>query len=164
MLPFAETFFAGVAAGARFVDDGDVARRGTFLPGSGQALVRQLTELRVLIVEDEVLIAFELEEMFRRLGVEVVGTARSCSEALHMVQRTSPDFLTMDVNLMGERDGVSAALEIYERHGVRSIFITAFADKPTIERARSARPLGWLSKPVTRREFARVLPVLVAEL
>ncbi len=120
--------------------------------------------LRVLIVEDEALIALELEDMLAMLGLEVVGTAQSADEAVRTAAATKPDFVTMDVSLLGARDGVSAAAEIYDRFGLRSVFITAYGDPQTAERAEPARPLGMIAKPVTTGSLAEALPRLLADL
>ena len=144
-------------------DDGEAPARQP-APVGEEARRCDVEGLRVLVVEDEALISLELEEMFETLGLEVVGMARSADEAVRMAAATMPDFLTMDVNLLGERDGVSAATEIYERFGLRSLFVTAYGDARTAVRAQPVRPLGWLAKPVTRRELAEALPVLLADL
>lgn len=90
--------------------------------------------------------------------------AQSADEAVRMAAATKPDFVTMDVSLLGARDGVSAVAEIYERFGLRSVFITAYGEPQTIGRAEPARPLGIIAKPVTRGSLAETLPVLLADL
>lgn len=111
----------------------------------------------VLIVEDEYLIAMELEHMLEDMGFAVVGIAGSAEAALSMVEKHRPDFLTMDISLVGERDGISAATEIYERFGLQSVFITAYGDRHIHERGRAAHPYGWLSKPLFRARFKSAL-------
>lgn len=159
-----ERFPRGAPAVLAFSGDEPDADAPAPSPGPGAASDQGLAGLRVLIVEDEALISLELEERLLALGLEVVGTAQDAAEAVRMAEATKPDFLTMDVQLIGQRDGVSAALEIYERFGLRSIFISAYGDAQTVKRAQQARPFGWLTKPVTRRDLTETLPLLLAEL
>lgn len=134
------------------------------VPADSRSLREQMIGMRVLIVEDEALISIELEDIFLLLGLEVVGTAQDAEEAMRIAVAERPDFITMDVNLAGDRDGVSVATAIYERLGLRSVFISAHGDAETVARALPACPLGWLAKPVTQRELAERLPVLLANL
>lgn len=118
---------------------------------------------RVMIVEDEFIISMELEHMLSDAGFEVVGIADDAAGAVLMAQEHRPDFVTMDVSLAGDRDGVSAAIEIFERFGVRSVFVSAYTDQQTKERARPASPYGWLAKPLFRSRFERALQSLLAD-
>jgi len=104
--------------------------------------------LRVVVVEDEAIIALDIESQLTDLGVEVVAIAQNAEQAIRLAESTRPDCLTMDINLQGERDGVSAAVEIFERLGIRCIFISAYNDAETIARGEKAKPLGWIAKPV----------------
>jgi two-component system, response regulator PdtaR len=115
-------------------------------------------KLRALIVEDEFIIALEIEMMLAELGIEVVGSANTAERALELVSDTKPDFLTMDINLAGARDGISAAIEIFDRHGIRSIFVSAYKDAELLERAQAAKPLGWVRKPVSLGALRAALP------
>lgn len=117
----------------------------------------RLEKLRAAIVEDEAIVAIGIEDMLIDMGVEVVGTALSAAQAVDLAEAARPDFMTMDVRLQGYRDGVSAALEIYERFGIRSIFMSAFIDSGTVARAARASPLAWLSKPLHRTRLEEIL-------
>jgi two-component system, response regulator PdtaR len=117
-------------------------------------------KLRVLIVEDEALVAIEIEDLLEELGVEVVGTAIDAEEALRLAETLLPDCLTMDIRLRGVRDGISVAIEIYRRLGIRSVFVTAHGDADTRARAMEANSIGWLAKPVTRERLAAALQML----
>ena len=103
--------------------------------------------LRVLVVEDEAIIAMEIEMMLQDLGAEVVGIAMTAEEAVRLAETHRPACATMDIRIKGERDGVSAAIEIYDRLGIRSIFVSAFGNDETRARAASARPFAWVKKP-----------------
>jgi two-component system, response regulator PdtaR len=102
---------------------------------------------RILIVEDDFLIANEMETALSDAGFDVVRLAASADEAVELAESQKPVLVVMDVRLGGERDGIHAAVEIFRRLGIRCIFATAYYDQHLLERARPAMPLGWLQKP-----------------
>ena len=116
--------------------------------------------LRAMIVEDEFIIALELEMVLSDLGVEVVASANTVEKAIQLADEVRPDFVTMDINLPGPRDGISGATEIFERFGIRSVFVSAYKDDELLARARPAQPLGWVRKPVSPAALRAVLPTL----
>ena len=124
--------------------------------GADEAVPKR--KLRAVVVEDEFIIALELEMLLAEIGIEVVGSANTGEKALALAAETRPDFLTMDVKLPGERDGISTAVEIFGRHGIRSIFVSAYKDAELFERAQAAEPLGWLRKPVSLGALRAVVP------
>jgi CheY-like chemotaxis protein len=105
--------------------------------------------LRVLIVEDEFFIALDVENLLQTLGHAVVGIAVTADEAVQIAGREQPDVALMDIRLIGVRDGIDAAQEIFNRFGVPSLFVTANTDPQTRSRAQAVKPLGFLEKPVT---------------
>jgi|SRR5687768_6591501 two-component system, response regulator PdtaR len=102
---------------------------------------------RVLIVEDDYLVASEAEAALTEAGFEVTGIADSVAEALDHAARTKPDIVIMDVRLRGSPDGIEGARELLNQHGARCIFATAHHDADTRRRAEDTAPLGWLPKP-----------------
>lgn len=102
---------------------------------------------RIVIVEDEYLVALELESGLVEAGYEVVGAAATADEAVRLAQRERPSLLIMDIRLRGQRDGIDAAIEIYRTTGIRCVFATAHSDAHTRARAEPASPLGWVAKP-----------------
>jgi DNA-binding NarL/FixJ family response regulator len=114
-------------------------------------------QARILIVEDEFLIAMELEYRLMEAGIEVVGTAITAEEAIAIAKSEKPDLAIMDIRLAGRRDGVDAAIELYSTLGIRSIFASAHADTDTRSRAAPASPIGWLQKPYQAEELLRLL-------
>lgn len=112
---------------------------------------------RVLIVEDNWLVALEMEATLEEAGFTVLGVAVSAEEAIRACQSECPDLVLMDIRLLGARDGVDAAVEIRERFGVGSIFVSAHDDPGVRARAESARPLGWIVKPVNSGELLRLI-------
>lgn len=105
---------------------------------------------RLLLVEDEFLIALTLESDLKESGYAVVGIAVSADEAERLAARERPDLVIMDIRLVGARDGIAAAHAIFAQTGIRCIFATAHADAQSKARAQGAAPLGWLQKPYGR--------------
>jgi two-component system, response regulator PdtaR len=102
---------------------------------------------RILVVEDDFLVATEIEIALSNAGFDVAGVAASADAAVELAQSQRPALVVMDVRLGGERDGIHAATEIFRKLGIRCIFATALCDQESLERARPAMPLGWLAKP-----------------
>jgi DNA-binding NarL/FixJ family response regulator len=102
---------------------------------------------RILIVEDQYLVANDCEFHLKSAGFDCVGLASTADEALELACRTKPDVIVMDVRLANRSDGVRVAIEIFERFGIRCIFTSGHADSATREQATPAHPLGWLNKP-----------------
>ena len=109
-------------------------------PDDGQAI-------RILIVEDEAIPAMLLEEMVEDLGFTVCGKAVSGPGAVMAAEDYRPDLILMDIRLAQGTDGIEAAIEIRERWGIPSLFMSAFSDKGTMARAEAARPVGFVGKP-----------------
>jgi two-component system, response regulator PdtaR len=107
------------------------------------------TARRVLVVEDEFFLAVQIEEWLLDNGLDVVDVVHTADEAIAVAETERPDLVIMDIRLASETDGITAALEILDRTGIRCIFATAFADAATRERGEKARPHGWLRKPFT---------------
>ena len=87
---------------------------------------------RILVVEDEAVVARDLEQTLVRLGYEVVGVAQFAAEAVGKAAETHPDLVLMDISLQGDKDGVQAAEVIGQRFGTPVVFLTAHTDKATV--------------------------------
>jgi DNA-binding NarL/FixJ family response regulator len=114
-----------------------------------QSGTRAAEAARVLIVEDDFLVATQAEIALTAAGFAVIGVASSAEEALQLATLQPPALAVMDIRLTGERDGIDAALEMFQNMGIRCIFATAHYDAATLNRAEPAHPLGWLPKPYT---------------
>jgi len=112
-----------------------------------------MTQARILIVEDDAVLAEELAHRVSRMGMAVVGTTGSGQEAIALAGAQLPDLVLMDIRLRGGIDGIAAASAIRERYNVPVVFITAHSDPATIERAKEAAPLGYLIKPFNERDL-----------
>lgn len=119
---------------------------------------------RVLIIEDDVLIASEIEATLADDGFEIVGVTSSGEEALELAKARSPTLAVIDVRLAGDRDGVDTAIELFRSHGVRCIFATAYSDSEARRRATPAAPLGWLQKPYSMAALSAMVRAAAKEL
>lgn len=113
--------------------------------------------IRILIVEDEGLIARDIEHMVSNSGYEVCGIAGTGKEAIEKAEAAQPDLILMDIILRGEMDGVEAAEKIRERSNIPVIYLTAHTDENTLQRAKLTEPLGYTLKPVEQKELITVI-------
>ena len=118
-----------------------------------------LPKARLLIVEDEAIVAMDLQQRLERLGHQVVGTAATGEAAIQRAEEVRPDITLMDIRLKGEMDGVTAAAEIDRRFGTPVVFLTAHSDAQTVQRAAAAEPFGYILKPVDDRELEIAIAV-----
>ncbi len=120
---------------------------------AGNDLTGSAPPSRILVVEDESIVAFDISSRLKRLGHEVVGTARSGEAAWQLCSQQRPDLVLMDVRIEGEEDGIDLAHRIRAKWDIPVVFLTAYADPVTLERARSAAPLGYIVKPFDQRDI-----------
>jgi PAS domain S-box-containing protein len=106
---------------------------------------------KLLIVEDEFVVAENLRIDLELMGYEVAGMASSGEEAMMLARRDNPDLALMDIKLPGGMDGIETAINLRQELDVPVIFITAFADESLLERAKAADPFGYLVKPYERK-------------
>lgn len=112
-----------------------------------------MQSLRVLVTEDEKIVAEDLRDRLVSLGYEVVGIASSGEEAINLAQQLVPDVILMDIRLKGPMDGLEAAQRIRQTLDIPIIYLTAYADENTFQKAMSTEPLGYLLKPIESREL-----------
>lgn len=112
---------------------------------------------RVLVVEDELLVAADLQEALERLGYEVPVAVRSGELALQVLDTAAPDVVLLDINLRGTLDGVETAAAIRARRAVPIVFLTGLADRATLDRALAQHPAGYLVKPFVERDLGITL-------
>jgi CheY-like chemotaxis protein len=116
-------------------------------------------EPRALIVEDETLIAEELKERLSRLGFFVIAAVDSAEEGIAIATRERPDLVLMDIRLKGEKDGVQAAEEIRQQVDVPIVYLTAYSDRLTVDRAKRTEHDGFILKPFHRGELQSTIDV-----
>jgi len=125
--------------------------------GAGDAERRAARALRVMLVEDEVIVAWDIAETVKRLGYTIVGTADTAEQAIRLAETAAPDLILMDIRLNGTPDGIEAARVIRERTGLGVIYLTAHADLATMERAAATAPVGYVFKPFTEEVLRTAL-------
>lgn len=106
------------------------------------------TAPRIAVVDDEMIVAKDIESSLRRLGYDVPGTAPSGEEAITLANLCKPDLVLMDIRLRGQLDGIEAARQIQHQLDVPIVYVTAYTDEATLSRARETHPYGYLVKPV----------------
>jgi PAS domain S-box-containing protein len=109
--------------------------------------------VKILVVEDEVIVARTIASQLNQLGYIVIGTASSGKAAIAKAIETSPELVFMDIILKGEIDGITTASYIREHLDIPVIFLTAYGDDNTIERAKITQPLGYIVKPFTSKDL-----------
>lgn len=114
---------------------------------------------RILVVEDEGLVALNLEEKLDSMGYRCVGIAGNGPEALAKSRELRPDLVLMDVKLPGAFDGIQAGKQIHENLGIPVVYLTAFADLETVQRAKGASPYGYLVKPPSDEMLRSVIEI-----
>ena len=112
---------------------------------------------RVLIVEDETLIAEELRERLSGLGFSVIAAVASAEEGIEIATREVPDIVLMDIRLKGKKDGVEAAREIRARVDVPIVYLTAYSDNATLARVQQDEVCGYVLKPFHERELQEAI-------
>jgi two-component system cell cycle sensor histidine kinase/response regulator CckA len=111
----------------------------------------------LLIVEDEAVIAHEMKQSLEMMGYNVCGVASSIKEALPQISMIQPALALLDIQLNGDTDGIEIAKQIYSMHNIPSIFVTAFTDPETIDRAKQSGAFGFISKPIDYRRLSTTI-------
>ena len=120
-----------------------------------------MKETKVLIVEDEALIAQQLKKRLLKLGYEVSGMVASTLEALESLRANPANLVLMDIVIKGGTDGIDSAGLIQHEFNLPVIFLTAYADEKTLQRAELARAYGYLVKPVQERELNAMIRIVL---
>lgn len=114
---------------------------------------RKKAEGRILVVEDEHIVAMGIKKMLKSLGYTVTGIASSGEDAISKAESTFPDIVLMDIMLKGNMDGVEAAMEIKEMFDVPVVYLTAYSDSKILERAKRTEPFGYIIKPFDEKDL-----------
>ncbi|WP_281951268.1 response regulator [Nitrosophilus kaiyonis] len=108
---------------------------------------------KILIVEDESLVAMEIESALKKSNFDTCAVVDSGEEALDIVSKCQPDLILMDIYLDGQINGIEACKKIKDKHNIPVIFLTAYSDKKTMKEALDCMPDGYLIKPFRRAEL-----------
>ncbi|BBD57455.1 PAS/PAC sensor hybrid histidine kinase [Nostoc sp. HK-01] len=112
-----------------------------------------MEQVRILVVEDEVIVARTIANQLNQLGYTVIGTASSGQVAIAKALEGKPELVLMDVILKGEMDGITAASQIRDQLDIPVIFLTAYGDDNTVQRAKTTQPFGYVIKPFTPKDL-----------
>lgn len=121
-----------------------------------------MTPIRILIVEDEKLVADDLQEILQGLGYEIPASVASGEEALVKVAEVSPDLILMDIRLAGSLDGVQTADLIRSQFSIPIVYLTANADRATLERVKASYPFGYILKPFNEKLLATTIDIALS--
>lgn len=114
---------------------------------------------KILVVEDESIVARDIRNMLIGLGYEVVGVTPSATESLKLAKTKKPHLVLMDIMLQGKTNGVGAADQIYSQFNIPIVYLTAYADETTLQKAKKAEPFGYLLKPFEERELQTTIEI-----
>jgi len=110
-------------------------------------------KLRVLIVEDEVLIAKHIEDTLQNNNFNVIGIAHDSETALDYINNRDPEFIILDINIDGQKDGIEVAEVVKKNYDIPFMFLTALSDISTLDRAKKVNPSGYIVKPFKARDL-----------
>lgn len=116
-----------------------------------------MSQIQLMLVEDENLVALDLMHRLTGLGYAIAAWVTSGDEAVAQAVETRPDLVLMDIQLNGQMDGVEAAEQIQTQCNIPVIYLTAYLDEKTVQRAKVSAPFGYLVKPIDKRELSMVI-------
>lgn len=116
---------------------------------------------RILVVDDEKIVNLDIQVTLKRLGYEIAGEAVTGEEALQKAVALMPDLVLMDIKLRGEMDGIEAAESIIRNIDIPVVFLTAYSDEQTLNRAKLSGPFGYLLKPFEERDLRSAIEVAI---
>ncbi|MGB0429031.1 MAG: LytR/AlgR family response regulator transcription factor [Bacteroidia bacterium] len=120
--------------------------------------------MRILIVEDEMLIAEDISEILEEMGHEPVGIADNYNKAITIAKEKKPHLALLDIRIKGDKDGIAVGKSLKDEFNVHGVFLTSHSDKAIVKRAVDANPLSYLIKPVKEEELFIALQVAEKQL
>tara|TARA_B100000959_G_C14958431_1_gene614724 strand:+ start:885 stop:1286 length:402 start_codon:yes stop_codon:yes gene_type:complete len=122
-----------------------------------------MEKVKILVVEDECIIAKSLCRSLESLGYTALTFAASGERAISLAEKHSPDLVLMDIILKGEMDGIETAGIMRSRFNIPVIYVTSWLDQNARERAKSTKPLGYMIKPVRERDLRNTIETALLE-
>ena len=116
-----------------------------------------MSNVSVLIIEDEGVVAHDIARRLRKLGYDVAGIKTSSDQALDYLSIHTPDLILCDIIIDGPMDGIAVAEEVFSHKNIPLIFLTALSDKPTLERAKKVLPYGYIVKPFNNHDLSTAI-------
>ncbi len=122
------------------------------------------TLIKILVVEDEMIIAAKISMQLTSLGYEVTGILPRGEEAILHVQENKPDIILLDINLKGNLDGIETAAQLQQHGHIPVIYITANSDEATFNRAKSTKPYAFIAKPFKQLDLQRAIELTISRM
>ncbi|MES2774417.1 MAG: response regulator [Bacteroidota bacterium] len=122
------------------------------------------TLIKILVVEDEMLIGAKISMQLTNMGYEVTGILPRGEEALLHVEDSCPDIILLDINLKGNLDGIQTAERLMQRHTIPIIYLTANSDDATFNRAKHTKPFAFISKPYKQLDLQRAIELTISRM
>jgi len=116
-----------------------------------------MLQKKIMLVEDEMIVAVGMQRRLEKMGYVVLDIVDNGEEAVRKAGELKPDLILMDIVLKGEMDGIEAAQQIHELYDIPIIYLTAYSDEETLERAKITEPFGYVLKPFEDREVQSVI-------
>ena len=116
---------------------------------------------QILIVEDEFIIAMDMQDRLRNMGYAVPDVTSTGEQAIDKAAMARPDLVLMDINLGGDMDGIAAAKEIRRRFNIPVVYLASYADEETLGRAKATEPSGYILKPFDDAELRAVVEMAI---
>lgn len=119
----------------------------------------QADSIKILIAEDEMIIAADIASQLGKMGYELAGISTRGEDVLKLLESMRPDIILMDIALRGKMDGVETAVQILQHHRIPVIFVTSNADDATFQRAKTAKPYAFIAKPFQQKDLQRAIEI-----
>jgi signal transduction histidine kinase/CheY-like chemotaxis protein len=116
-----------------------------------------MNKTKIFIVEDEVIVAKNIEKRLQNAGYEIAGIASSSEQAINCIEEKKPDLVLMDIKIKGSIDGIDTANLVRKKFNLPIIFLTSYTDEETFQRAKQTEPFGFLTKPFEIKELHRTI-------
>ena len=113
----------------------------------------EIAKAKIMVVEDDKIISMEIRQRLKNMGYDVVAIATTGTDAIQIATETTPDMVIMDIKLDGYMDGIQAADRIHFLLDIPVVFLTAYTDDITYQRAKETEPFGFISKPFDEMIF-----------
>ena len=122
------------------------------------------TLIKILVVEDEMIIAAKISMQLTSLGYEVTGILPRGEQAIQQVKENKPDIILLDINLKGQLDGIETAVQIQQFAQIPIIYLTANSDEATFNRAKPTKPYAFISKPFKQLDLQRAIELTISRM
>ncbi|MBS4063330.1 MAG: response regulator [Chitinophagaceae bacterium] len=122
------------------------------------------TSVKILVVEDEMIIGAKISMQLTSLGYEVTGILPRGDEALLHLEQNKPDIVLLDIQLKGTMDGIETAKQIHQKYHIPIIYVTANSDEATFNRAKTTRPFAFIAKPFKQLDLQRAIELTISRM